>query len=371
MKGFVKVLLLAVLVWQWAAEARLSVAARAADELQTFRPETGGGGVLALAYSPDGKTLASGGRGVTTLLDVDVATGKVSWDKNEKKRRLSIGDTRAINTLAFSPDGARLAAGGGNTREIGCDIYLWKAGLGGIWGVLIENLEKANRVPITCVAYHPDGKTLAAAGGDNTCRNQIKLWDVATFKKKAALTAHTDVMLCVAYSRDGEMLAAAGQPAGQRNEGNPSAIDLWNAATGTHRALLKGHTGAVYSVAFSPDGKTLASSASDETIKLWDLATLKERATLKANAGEVCAVVFSPDGKTLASAHEDATIKLWDAATGKEQAALKGHKDPVSCLAFSPDGKTLASGSRDNTIKLWRVSEDGRLRRVIPEEKNK
>ena len=158
-----------------------------------------------------------------------------------------------------------------------------------------------------------------------------------------------------------------------------------------------GHKDEVYSVAFSPDGKTLASGSLDKTIKLWEVATGKERATFEGHSDGVTSVAFSPDGKTLASGSDDTTIKLWDVATGKEQATFKGHKDPVvsrgfqsgrqdlasgsedkssssgtwqrarngprsrgiqnvvSSVAFSPDGKTLASGSRDNTIRLWDV----------------
>ena len=155
----------------------------------------------------------------------------------------------------------------------------------------------------------------------------------------------------------------------------------------------------MFSVAFSPDGKTLASGSEDETIKLWDVATGKEQATLKGHTHAVCSVAFSPDGKTLASGSGDKTIKLWDVATGKEQATLKGHTEPGVCpwrsvrtarrwprgagtrrsscgtwrrarnrppsrdtrircmsVAFSPDGKTLASGSWDKTIKLWDVA---------------
>ena len=108
---------------------------------------------------------------------------------------------------------------------------------------------------------------------------------------------------------------------------------------------LNGHTERVFSVAFSTDGKTLASGSSDRTIKLWDVATGQNTATLTGHTNEVTSVAFSPDGKTLASGSLDKTIKLWDVATRKNTATLNGHTDWVSSVAFSPDGKTLASGS--------------------------
>ena len=119
------------------------------------------------------------------------------------------------------------------------------------------------------------------------------------------------------------------------------------------RKSLEGHTYVVWSVAFSPDGKTLASGSRDGSIKLWDVTSGKNIATLKGHADVINSVAFSPDGKTIASGSFDKTVKLWDVASGKNTATLEGHTHWVFSVAFSPDGKTLASGSRDGSIKLW------------------
>ncbi|MEJ6483261.1 ribosome assembly protein 4, partial [Nostoc punctiforme UO1] len=114
---------------------------------------------------------------------------------------------------------------------------------------------------------------------------------------------------------------------------------------------LEGHSSRVYSIGFSPDGKTLASGSGDNTIKLWDVSTGKAIKTLTGHSNTVYSVGFSPDGKTLASGSGDNTIKLWDVSTGKAIKTLTGHSNTVYSVGFSPDGKTLASGSSDNTIK--------------------
>ncbi|MBN3880907.1 MULTISPECIES: hypothetical protein [unclassified Nostoc] len=134
---------------------------------------------------------------------------------------------------------------------------------------------------------------------------------------------------------------------------------------------LTGHSSGVFSVAFSPDGQTLASGSSDNTIKLWDVRKGNLLQTLTGHSNSVHSVAFSPDGQTLASGSSDNTIKLWDVRKGNLLQTLTGHSSWVPCVAFSPDGQTLASGSGDKTIKLWQVKSESSITTTNSNSNNK
>jgi serine/threonine protein kinase len=176
--------------------------------------------------------------------------------------------------------------------------------------------------------------------------------NAAQIRELATLSGHTGSVRSVAFAPDGRTLASGS---------SDRTIKLWDVASGREVRTLSGHTDDVWSVAFAPDGRTLASGADDNTIKLWDVASGREVRTLSGHTASVLSVAFAPDGRTLASGSVDKTIKLWDVTGGREVRTLSGHSAWVSCIAFAPDGLTLASGSWQE-IKFWDVASGREVR---------
>ena len=163
-------------------------------------------------------------------------------------------------------------------------------------------------------------------------------------------------VLSVVYSPDGEVLASG---SGDRTVKLWAVNALWLEDMGLVQrniATFEGHTKKVNSIAYSPDGKILASGSDDTAIKLWDVNTQRNIATFEGHTAWVHSVAYSPDGKTLASGSDDKTVKLWDVNTQRNIATFEGHTRKVNSIAYSPDGKILASGSDDKTFKLWDVN---------------
>ena len=278
-------------------------------------------GVLSVAFSPDGRLLASSGEDRTVRL-WESATGT--------HRRVLTGHTGRpgpVHCVAFSPDGRLLASGGTDKT-----VRLWDPATGTQQRVLT-----GHSGGVSSVAFSPDGRLLASSD------DGVWLWDPATGEHRRTLTGDTWMVHGVAFSPDGRLLASGG---------TDKTVRLWDPATGIQRRVLTGHRSGVHSVAFSPDGRLLASGGTDKTVRLWDPATGSEQRILTGHSGGVHSVAFSPDGRLLASGG-DKTVLLWDLATGEQRRTLSGHTSFVFGVAFSPDGRLLASGSGDKTVRLW------------------
>ncbi|TDU73488.1 trypsin-like peptidase domain-containing protein [Streptomyces sp. KS 21] len=210
----------------------------------------------------------------------------------------------------------------------------------------------------TQMSANPDLASLLAIQAYRTSPNPESLESLQTVAARPLqrrLSFHADPVLSVAFSPDGNTLAT-----GSRDD----TVRLWNVATGKTPTPLTGHKYEVTSVAFSPDGNTLATSSNDDTVRLWDVATGKTLKTLP-HGDPVYEVAFSPDGHTLATGSAEDIVRLWDVSTGKTIRTLQnGHDNLVLAVAFSPKGDTLATGNLDKTVQLWDVAS-GMLRTTL------
>jgi WD40 repeat protein len=330
------------------------------------------GTLFAVAFSPDGKTIAGGGE--NRVLQ--------QWDAKTGKPLPGYGHQGIIESLSLSSDGKYLAS-------VAADE-----------GIRLWDMKSARPLPqfrsppgeFAAVAFVPGGKTLAAVGRDAFVRllevptgkevrrfagppdgrvvalsadgthlaagardGGIWVWETATGKLLHQLQhprpdQSSGGVLCLAFSPDngpGRLLASGGWGKG---------ACLWSVATGRRWAELPGHDYWVYSLCFSPDGKTLAVAHRDRTIRLWEVLSGKERGRLSGHAHRVTGLAFAPDGRLASSSH-DGTVRVWDIgpARGREIRRFTGHESVVGPLAFSADGKTLVSGGWDTTILLWDV----------------
>jgi len=337
--------------------------------------------VWTVAFSSDGKTIASGSRdGLVRLWDAN--TGKPIGQPLH-------GHKDDISSVAFSPDGKMLVSGSEDTT-----IQIWDVTTGNPIGQSL----RGHKEKVWAVAFSRDGKLIASASRDKT----IQLWDVRTGRPIGQpLRGHIEDVWAVAFSPDGNSLVSGSQD---------NSLRLWDVRTGKPIGQpLRGHTDDVRSVAFSPDGKRIVSGSYDRTIRIWETNTEKyveqslqkskrqlnllastpkrriargsrkrtrrlknaiKPLVLRGHEAEVRSVVISPDGKTIASGSWDRTIRLWDAKTGRPIGQpLRGHKAEIWAVAFSSNNRTVISGSGDKTVRLWDIGTDSPIGQPLRQHK--
>ncbi len=332
----------------------------------------------ALAWSPDGRSIAASDGDDVILVDLTV--DEHSDDDPDGGRRVLRGHEGRVRELAFDAIGTRLASASSDgtarvwrvadgeeslvlsghprgvrgvawtadgrrlvTGSTDRTVRLWDART----GACLQRL-RGHEEGVTAVAVSPDGRHVASASADRT----VRLWDVETWYEVLTLRAHEATVRGVAFAGDGERLASASADGSIR----VSSVD-----NGKQLLALRGHTGGVSAVAFSPDDSLLASGSIDGTIRLWNLRR-RAVAALPGKGGAIRSVAFSPKGRYLAAGCGDGTVALRDGKSGEPLRTFRGHEASVQMVAFRPNGRILVSASRDGTICFWQTDSETPIR---------
>ena len=248
-----------------------------------------------------------------------------------------------ITGLAFSPDGSEILASGYH------ELTGWKTADGSPTRRVRGVDERVHDL-----AYSPDGKWLATAGGDPGQYGSVKLWAVApdgALTPSRDLVESTDSAFAVAFSPDGSKLAAAGAD---------RAVRIWEVATGVSLAVIEDHADWIFDIAFSPDGTRLATASRDKTSKVFDVAKKEALATFPSHNEAVYCVTLAPDGKSVVTGGGDAMVRVWNPdQDAKQSKAISGFNGPIFRLQFHPDGKRLFTCGSDKTVRIY---EDYKLK---------
>ena len=283
--------------------------------------------VTSIAFSSDGQTLASGGADKIIVL----------WDTETRKIKAKcVGFDKGINLLTFSPSGEMVA----------CMSRSWFIELlNARTGKLIKTIKNTSNSDIYAMAFSPEDDMLITVGYSERNTSFIEYWDTGTGELIRDILIETNIT-DAAFSSDNKILAVTGK--------NSSPLQFWDVKTGEHlKSSGKSDVSYEY-IAFSQDGSRLVTGGAWEYVSLWDVSTVEQLYNM-ADGEPINSVAYSPDGKTIACGIDDGTIQIWDTSTGKLHNSIKGHLDSsIFSAAFSPDGNTLACGAASKVL-FWNL----------------